>query len=50
MNAGVLTAALALNVAMKAFQSIALGFSPPSDSTGCFEVLTFFCVSDHRIA
>jgi hypothetical protein len=48
-DSGGVQAALAVNVAMKSFQSAAFGFTPPSDTAGCFEVLTFFCVSDHRL-
>jgi len=39
---GRLESAIAFNVLLKDFQSLAFGFPPPRDSTGCFEVLTFF--------
>ena len=43
---GQIETALALNVAMKSFQSDAFGFGKPEDPAGCFEVLTFFTASD----
>lgn len=41
-RAGKVEAALAFNTAMRCFQSSAFGFKPPSETTGTFEVLTFF--------
>jgi hypothetical protein len=47
---GGIETALAVNVAMKGFQAEAFGFERPSDTTGCFEVLTFFTASDGNSA
>jgi hypothetical protein len=40
---------MAFNVSLTCFQSAAFGFAPPTDRFGCFEVLTFFTVSDHSV-
>lgn len=38
--------AIAVNVAMKDFQSATFGFMPPSDTAGCFEVVVAFNRTD----
>ena len=48
-ESGKLETAMAFNVTLTGFQSEAFGFTPPTDRSGCFEVLTFFTVSDHSL-
>jgi hypothetical protein len=46
---GEVEAALAFNVAMTTFQSLAYDFAPPAETEGCFEVLTFFNPADREL-
>lgn len=48
---GGFSAALAVNVAMTTFQSSTFGFQPePAFRDGACELLTFFAISEHRLA
>jgi hypothetical protein len=47
---GAIDGAMAVNVTLNTFQSVAYGFSPPADKTGACETLTFFAVSELRLS
>lgn len=47
---GAIDGAFAINIRLAGFQAAAYGFPPPAEACGACEALTFFAVSDHRLA
>jgi hypothetical protein len=47
---GAIDGALAVNLRLAQFQSAAYGFAPPVEPAGACELLSFFAVSDRRMA
>jgi hypothetical protein len=46
---GAIVTGLAVNHALRSFQSAAYGFSPPENRDGCCEFLTVFSVNEYRL-